>query len=59
MEAAIVTAINQTQDQKKMTRNGIENLNADETNLLAKIEKKKIELDRAEKRLKSLQSVRY
>eukprot|EP00842_Homolaphlyctis_polyrhiza_P003322 jgi/Hompol1/3991/HPOL_006869-RA len=41
-----------------ITKTGMENLRADETNLLSKIEKKKVELDRAEKRLKSLQGVR-
>lgn len=35
-----------------------DNLQADESNLVSKIEKKKIEFDRAEKRLKSLQGVR-
>lgn len=36
----------------------MDGLRADETNLFAKIEKKKQELDRADKRLKSLQGVR-
>ncbi|KAI8924489.1 Clusterin-associated protein-1-domain-containing protein [Entophlyctis helioformis] len=58
MERAVTEAINKLRDQMTGTRSGIENLHADETNLLAKIEKKKVELDRAEKRLKSLQGVR-
>lgn len=39
-------------------KSGLENLQSDETNLQAKIEKRQQELDRAEKRLKSLQGVR-
>ena len=45
--------------QIESTKQVVENLIADETNLQSKIEKKKLELDRAEKRLKSLQAVRY
>ena len=40
-----------------MTR--LENLASDEANLEEKIEKKKQELERNQKRLQSLQSVRY
>ena len=37
----------------------IDNVASDEANLEAKIEKKKTELDRNQKRLQTLQSVRY
>ncbi|KAJ3276916.1 Clusterin-associated protein 1 [Borealophlyctis nickersoniae] len=58
MEAAITDSIGKLQEQILATRGGLENLAADETNLMAKIDKKKVELERAEKRLKSLQGVR-
>ncbi|KAI8911039.1 Clusterin-associated protein-1-domain-containing protein [Gorgonomyces haynaldii] len=58
MEKSVASAINQSKDQVTMMRQNLEGLKSDEANLLAKIEKKKVELDRAEKRLKSLQSVR-
>ena len=37
----------------------LDNIASDEANLEAKIEKKKAELERNQKRLKSLESVRY
>ena len=58
MEKAVGDAVEKLRDDISITKNALENLSADETNLLAKIEKKKLELDRAEKRLKSLQGVR-
>ncbi len=45
-------------EKLKSTMSAFENLQADEANLISKIEKKKQEFDRAEKRLKSLQGVR-
>lgn len=42
----------------KKTMNAIDNVASDEANLEAKIEKKKNELDRNQKRLSTLQSVR-
>ncbi|KAH6563132.1 hypothetical protein BASA60_010840 [Batrachochytrium salamandrivorans] len=58
MERTVAEAVNQLQEQISSTRTGMESLLSDETNLVSKIEKKKLELDRAEKRLKSLSSVR-
>ncbi|EGF79754.1 hypothetical protein BATDEDRAFT_89153 [Batrachochytrium dendrobatidis JAM81] len=58
MEQAVTAAVNTLRDQMTVTRTGMDNLHSDEINLLAKIEKKKVERDRAEKRLKSLQGVR-
>ena len=37
----------------------LDNIASDEANLEAKIEKKKLELERNQKRLRSLESVRY
>jgi clusterin-associated protein 1 len=59
MEASVNNAIVQYKEQISSMKTAIENLAADEANLMSKIDKKKVELDRAEKRLKSLQSVRY
>ncbi|KAJ3086321.1 Clusterin-associated protein 1 [Quaeritorhiza haematococci] len=56
--AAVNEAIKLMQNQIISTNATLENLAADESNLVAKIDKKKVELDRAEKRLKSLQGVR-
>ncbi|KAJ3320324.1 Clusterin-associated protein 1 [Boothiomyces sp. JEL0866] len=58
MEKAVTEAINKLREKLNSTQNAFESLQADEYNLLAKIEKKKAELERAEKRLKSLQGVR-
>ncbi|KAJ3255718.1 Clusterin-associated protein 1 [Boothiomyces macroporosus] len=58
MEKAVTEAINKLREKLASTQNAFESLQADEYNLLAKIEKKKGELERAEKRLKSLQGVR-
>jgi clusterin-associated protein 1 len=46
------------QDDIKKTSHMLENIASDEANLEAKIEKKKAELERNQKRLKSLESVR-
>lgn len=43
----------------KKTQTAIENVASDEANLEAKIEKKRSELERNQKRLETLQSVRY
>ncbi|KAI8835187.1 Clusterin-associated protein-1 [Chytriomyces cf. hyalinus JEL632] len=58
MEKAVMSAIEALKQQIAETRAGLEGLSSDENNLVAKIEKRKIELERAEKRLKSLQGVR-
>ncbi|KAJ3310903.1 Clusterin-associated protein 1 [Blyttiomyces sp. JEL0837] len=58
MEVSVNSAVGNLKDQIGSTKHGLENLGADEHNLMSKIEKKKAELDRAEKRLKSLQGVR-
>lgn len=48
-----------TQAEIKKTQQAIENIASDEANLEAKMEKKKAELERNQKRLETLQSVRY
>ncbi|KAJ3124150.1 Clusterin-associated protein 1, partial [Physocladia obscura] len=58
MESAVVGAVEALKVQIGETRSALEGLAADETNLIAKIDKRKSELERAEKRLKSLQGVR-
>lgn len=58
MGAAVNELIKQIRDQSTNIQSTLENLSSDEATLLGKIEKKKIELERAEKRLKSLQVVR-
>jgi len=58
MESTVNDSINQLKHHTAVMQATIENISSDESNLLSKIEKKKQELDRAEKRLKSLQSVR-
>ncbi|KAI8822298.1 clusterin-associated protein 1 [Chytriomyces cf. hyalinus JEL632] len=58
MEKAVMSAIEALKQQIAETRAGLEGLSSDENNLVAKIEKRKMELERAEKRLKSLQGVR-
>lgn len=59
METAVSDAINHLEMQMTTMKTTIDNLSSDENNLMAKIDKKRNELDRAEKRLKSLQGVRY
>ncbi|KAJ3215374.1 Cytochrome b5 domain-containing protein 1 [Dinochytrium kinnereticum] len=58
MESAVHDAITNLSDQISEMKSGLENLASDETNLMAKIEKRRTEFERAEKRLKSLQGVR-
>ncbi|KAJ3022473.1 UNVERIFIED_CONTAM: Clusterin-associated protein 1 [Siphonaria sp. JEL0065] len=58
MEVAVSGAVEALKLQISETRSAMEGLSADETNLVAKIEKRRTELERAEKRLKSLQGVR-
>jgi clusterin-associated protein 1 len=58
IQAGVHSALNQLQKQTQLVQSGLENLKADEANLRLKIEKKKAEVDRTEKRLKSLKGVR-
>ncbi|KAJ3303207.1 Clusterin-associated protein 1 [Kappamyces sp. JEL0829] len=58
IEKDVNEAVDALQEKLKATLHAFENLQADEANLVAKIEKKKQEYDRAEKRLRSLQGVR-
>lgn len=53
------TINNTTQEEAKQTLHNLDNIASDETNLDAKIEKKRSELERNQKRLAQLQSVRY
>merc|ERR1719377_130068 len=50
--------VGQVTDQTEQLRGMLGNLEADEANLQQKIDKKKSELDRHQKRLQSLQTVR-
>ena len=58
IEKSVTASVENLKKQLKETMSAFDNLQADESNLVSKIEKKKIEFDRAEKRLKSLQGVR-
>ncbi|KAJ3189474.1 Clusterin-associated protein 1 [Gaertneriomyces sp. JEL0708] len=58
MQVAVNEAITNLRGQLSVTQAALDNLGADEGNLLSKIDKKKSELERAQKRLQSLQSVR-
>ncbi|KAJ3158372.1 Clusterin-associated protein 1 [Geranomyces michiganensis] len=58
MEASVNAAIAALAAQNEFTTAALTNLAADESNLVSKIEKKRVELDRAQKRLQSLQGVR-
>jgi clusterin-associated protein 1 len=58
METDVNQALLHIQQKLTETQLKLENLSADEINLKGKIQKRKVELDRAEKRLKSLKSVR-
>lgn len=58
IDTAVKESIRAVQENITQTVNSLENLVADGANLDSKIEKKKTELDRREKRLRSLQSVR-
>ena len=58
LESGISSGIVNVKDDIKKTSHMLENIASDEANLEAKIEKKKAELERNQKRLKSLESVR-
>ncbi|KAI8916949.1 Clusterin-associated protein-1-domain-containing protein [Powellomyces hirtus] len=58
MESSVKSSIRALVELNTTTRTTLANLAADESNLISKIDKKKIELERAQKRLLSLQSVR-
>jgi clusterin-associated protein 1 len=58
IEKSVKSSVENLKKQLKETLSAFENLQADESNLVSKIEKKKQEFERAEKRLKSLQGVR-
>lgn len=58
IENGLKDAIKSVEEEISKTNNLIENVAADEANLEAKIEKKKVELERNQKRLATLKSVR-
>eukprot|EP00698_Gefionella_okellyi_P010440 TRINITY_DN2710_c0_g1_i1.p1 TRINITY_DN2710_c0_g1~~TRINITY_DN2710_c0_g1_i1.p1 ORF type:complete len:418 (+),score=102.14 TRINITY_DN2710_c0_g1_i1:122-1255(+) len=58
IEKAVQDSISGIQDEVEQMNSRLQQLSADESSLTARIEKKKAEYDRADKRLKSLQSVR-
>ncbi|XP_065841989.1 clusterin-associated protein 1-like [Oscarella lobularis] len=58
IERELKTSINQVHGKTRESVHRLENLAGDEANLEARIEKKKQELERNQKRLKSLQNVR-
>eukprot|EP00118_Oscarella_pearsei_P017415 m.172298 g.172298 ORF g.172298 m.172298 type:complete len:1343 (+) comp39084_c0_seq21:24-4052(+) len=58
IERELKTSINQVHGKTREVFHRLENLAGDEANLEARIEKKKQELERNQKRLKSLQNVR-
>lgn len=58
LESGIGNSIETVKDDIKKTNVMLDNIASDEANLEAKIEKKKAELERNQKRLKSLESVR-
>ncbi|XP_066943627.1 clusterin-associated protein 1-like [Macrobrachium rosenbergii] len=58
VEGGMKAAIHATEDEVKKTQQSIENVGSDESNLEAKIEKKKTGLERAQKRLVTLKKVR-
>eukprot|EP01135_Chromosphaera_perkinsii_P004645 Nk52_evm38s292 gene=Nk52_evmTU38s292 len=58
IERGIKDSINNVHAQIKQTNQMLDNLGSDEANLETKIEKKRMDLERNEKRLHSLQSVR-
>ncbi|XP_067859718.1 clusterin-associated protein 1 homolog isoform X1 [Heptranchias perlo] len=57
-EKALRAGIKEIMEQVQKTKDMLNNVASDEANLEAKIEKKKLELERSKKRLQSLQSVR-
>eukprot|EP00002_Diphylleia_rotans_P018741 TRINITY_DN3628_c0_g2_i10.p1 TRINITY_DN3628_c0_g2~~TRINITY_DN3628_c0_g2_i10.p1 ORF type:complete len:405 (+),score=99.68 TRINITY_DN3628_c0_g2_i10:47-1261(+) len=58
MERTIKESIKQVGDETNEIIHRLSNISSDESNLEQKIEKRKVELDRSQKRLKNLQSVR-
>ncbi|XP_066933822.1 clusterin-associated protein 1-like [Clytia hemisphaerica] len=58
IEKNIENAVNEAQSDLDKTRNQLDNIASDEANLGAKIEKRTAELERNQKRLKNLESVR-
>ncbi|XP_064093964.1 clusterin-associated protein 1-like isoform X2 [Macrobrachium nipponense] len=58
VEGGMKAAIHATEEEVKKTQLSIENVGSDESNLEAKIEKKKTGLERAQKRLVTLKKVR-
>ncbi|TPX42679.1 hypothetical protein SeLEV6574_g05460 [Synchytrium endobioticum] len=58
LESAVTDSLTAMRTEIESTQKAIDNLGADETNLQTKIDRKRQELDRAEKRLKSLEGVR-
>ena len=59
MERGLGKSIKAVENEIKKTLMSIDNVASDEANLETKIEKKKQELERNQKRLATLQSVRY
>ncbi|MGH0172912.1 UNVERIFIED_CONTAM: hypothetical protein FKN15_075077 [Acipenser sinensis] len=57
-EKALRAAVKEALEHVQKTKDTLDNVASDETNLEAKIEKKKLELERNQKRLQTLQSVR-
>ncbi|NWW80452.1 CLUA1 protein, partial [Climacteris rufus] len=57
-EKVVKIAINGVLEQVQKTKDMLNNVAVDEANLEAKIEKRKLELERSQKRLQTLQSVR-
>ncbi|XP_047143791.1 clusterin-associated protein 1 isoform X2 [Hydra vulgaris] len=58
IEKNVTNVIKSTQAEIAKTHSQLDNISSDEANLQAKIEKRKSELERNQKRLKSLESVR-
>ena len=59
IEDAVKSQVKEISDQTKNMTDTVFNLNQDQSNLTSKLDKKRQESDRREKRLKSLQGVRY
>ncbi|MGH0128106.1 UNVERIFIED_CONTAM: hypothetical protein FKN15_033206, partial [Acipenser sinensis] len=57
-EKALRAAVKEALEHVRKTKDTLDNVASDEANLEAKIEKKKLELERNQKRLQTLQSVR-
>lgn len=59
IERAMRAQINSLTDQSVALRTNTEALKADEQSVKSKIERKQLELERAEKRLRSMKKVKY